>query len=411
MLPISRLTSFFFWSLVCIATTFVSLAGFYFYRRQHQLKVRLPGLSIALGLLDLLMIILLFVQESHGLGCEGVLWLGNISTNLIFTLSLMRAWCFCVFSDRSMRSKFRWTTNSKLLVKVVLSVVIYTFILTFLVKKFDSYYIAMAKSNTCYFLIPFWDFIPNLVVYASLRVFLTSKLQQTSSLKGNAAKDYFGISSELTATNVVVFLLLIAYFAYTYHFVDGEIDSELSKAGSILTAAYFASVIFTLTLPVLKVLRTKTHRRKKQKFRSIIVNPSFRSSREFDIRSIWCDAALTRQFREHAQRSLCAENVDFCVEVNAYKNVAASLNEIECPMQQTKEKLYKIFLKIIEEFLCHTSPSEINISFNQKSHILQFKHPECFFALESSLIGCIFDEAQAEIEKVLQDNLGSSFGI
>jgi len=407
--PVPESTSYFFW--LCISIICISIACFYFYRRVHQLKVRLPGLSIALGVTDLLFIIVIHVHEMYGIGCVGVLWSGNIFANLVFMFSLMRLWCFYVFSDRAMRRKYQWTTHSKLLAKVSFSVLIYTIILTFLTQNFDSYYISMVEKDTCFFVLPVWDYIPSLIVYVSLRIFLAAKVRQTSSVKGDASKDYFGIYKEVKITNVVFAVLIIAYFGYTYHFVVGGAvpHSELSNASKILTANYFGSVIMTLLLPVLKVLFS---RKKKRKIRRVNVTSqrSLSSSQEFDVKRIWYDAKLTNQFREHAQRSLCAENVDFCTEVLGYKIKAENLTEIGCPIH-TKEKLHQIFVKINEEFVCDNSPSEINISCAQKSHILQYMHPEYFLALDTSSVGSIFDEAQAEIEKVLQSNLGSSFSV
>jgi len=296
-----------------------------------------------------------------------------------------------------------------MLIKVTLFVAIYTVVLTILTENFDPYYIAMVEKNTCFFLLPVWDFLPSLVIFASLRIFLAWKIRQTSSLNGDSSKDYFGISNELKYYNVIIVLLMIAYSSYTYHFLVEESDSELSKAGQILTANCFASVLFTVLLPVLKVCFAKhKHRRNKRIFRRIAVSSGRRSTIDFEVRSIWCDSTLTKRFREHAQRSLCAENVDFCIEVTAYKNLASCLNE-STREEVVKENLHKLFVKISKEFVCDNSPSEVNISSSQKSHILQKMDPESFHALDATLLRSIFDEAQAEIEKVLQDNLSSSF--
>ena len=51
------------------------------------------------------------------------------------------------------------------------------------------------------------------------------------------------------------------------------------------------------------------------------------------------DESTALKFRQHAKKALCAENVDFCVEIECFKNEARK--EIHCLCPETKKLLQR----------------------------------------------------------------------
>jgi len=315
-----------------------------------------------------------------------------------------------VFSDRALRTKFRWSLTSSFFTKVFLAVLMCSAIETFLTENFDPYYLRMAKNKSCYFLVPVWDYSPNVCIYLASRFFLASKVRATATIQRNE-DDYFGISRELKFVSLVSSFLIIVYEIYIYICFVSHGKLAYTSACFILFTSYFLAVAFAVVVPVCKIIQSKTkqQRNRGQNLKlEVAVSPHrSRRRRSSQVSSILSDETLVRQFHEHAQKHLCAENVDFCVEVNAFKKEGEDF--VECGCSKRNEKLHQMYERIVAEFVCNDSPSEVNLSSIQKNKILSYRQLEHFSALESSLMFSIFDGAKAEIEKLLEDNICQTF--
>ena len=104
-----------------------------------------------------------------------------------------------------------------------------------------------------------------------------------------------------------------------------------------------------------------------------------RETKDCKITLILQSDVSAKLFREHAQKSLCAENVDFCLELLAFKNRVN--NWIGGPPTRSVE-LHTNLISIIDEFIADDSPSEVNISSNQKKTILKLRDFENFSILQ-----------------------------
>jgi len=388
--------------------TLIFLIFLFIFRGEHQLKVRLPYVSITIGIIDAILIALIFVEEFFGLKCSVILWSGNLGIHFLLGCSLMRLWSFTVHSDRALRKEFRWTTSHIFLLKVAFCIFIYTICLTFLTSTFDQMYLKMARKEQCFFLLPIWDYAPTSIVYFIVRGILAAKVRRVEGRQKDKSGDYFGISGELKVGSIVFFCLFVAYFGYTFNFFRGWSKSEHTSAGFLAAWIPFSSVIFTVVLPVLKVFAA---RKNQQRNKTVKSKKNSRYANFLPVRAILADVQMTEKLRKHARRSLCGETVDFCVEVNAFKEKSEvfKFKEKQPFSDENKKVLHRLFLNILEEFVSDGSPSEVNISYEQKTRILQFKDFEEFCLLDTIEISSLFDEAQAEVEKLVQDNLMDSF--
>ena len=93
------------------------------------------------------------------------------------------------------------------------------------------------------------------------------------------------------------------------------------------------------------------------------------------------------------------------MEVLLFKN--SFLSKMESLNMDAKVSMHQHFVRITDEFIVEGATSEINISFRQKQNILEFRSFEVFSTLDKTKILSIFDEAEKEIEKVLEPVLFS----
>ena len=93
------------------------------------------------------------------------------------------------------------------------------------------------------------------------------------------------------------------------------------------------------------------------------------------------------------------------MEVLLFKN--SFLSKMESLNMDVKVSMHQHFVRIVVEFIVGGATSEVNISFRQKQNILEARSFEVFSALDKTKILSIFDEAEKEIEKVLEPVLFS----
>jgi len=387
------------WFLAFIALVFLCL--FVHYRKNIQLQLRCPNLTFGMSASFTLLLIVIGFEEVTGLPCAIVLW-----SSTIFTISgslcfLFRAWTILVFSDRNLRKQFRWTTQKSFVLKVISAHLFYSSCIAAATQCFDKQYLIMLHRRQCYFVMPLEAFIPQYVPETVFSVFLAWKLTKTDVYQEGLLRDAYGISDEILGVNISLLLFFAAFYTYAPLCLLGKIDEKFPTAFLILWFSWSVSM-FLVVLPVLKVLRG----RKKQQESVILVREA--SPKTFDQEGVGNISIILQNkvqaplFRKHALKALCAENVDFCIEVLGFQESVLSV-------PTSVQELYEAFLSITREFVDDGSPSEVNLSWCQKAAILKYVGLDSFTCLDQAQRSSIFEQALLEIMKLLSQNLLASF--
>jgi len=403
---------------ITISLILVCTGVFYFYRKKHQLQVRAPGLSITLSLWNAAAIFGYHTLQLEGMPCQQVHWIGNIFMNYTMVLSSLRMWSINVLSDRDLRKRFRWTLKLSWLLSINVALLIYTIIVTAMSEELDKGYLKIVNEKKCYFLLPWKDYIPLAVPFVFSRIFCSAKVKSSATRDKKATKDYYGIAVESKFANALGFPIAILYFIYAQYCLVGKLDGNFPPS-YVLIALPACSSLAATVVPAFKVLMSVKKGGKRQKARGIFRVASNKSKivkkhtflladPKRLLQEILHDDKRLLKFRRHAQKALCAENVDFCLEIQIFKSKADRLSRhgVDTTLIKT---LHENFLAITKEFILDGSPCEVNLSHTQKKHILQYIDFQNFSLLTLPTIHSVFDEAKVEIEKILQENLLDKF--
>jgi len=356
------------------------------------------------------MFVLIGVNELKGLSCGTVLWTGNITLNLLMLLGVMRDWEITVMSDRIMRKKYRWTLQTIPLITIAILSVVCTAFSTLGVQFFSQEYLYLNHKHQCFFLTPWWELLPLAVPVFLTRNFLALRKKHLQ----NNGPDYFGVFFEMKAFQIVAVPLLPLYLIYTHLFIRSNNPSPVSPSYILILFPIAASLV-VISAPCFKAIFRRKSKKKSKKcipkaINQVMVSPQPRSSKSNSTTSSPISKILDKKcdaeaFRRHAQRSFCTESVDFCMEVLLFKN--SFLSKMESLNMDVKVSMHQHFVRITDEFIVGGATSEVNISFRQKQNILEARSFEVFSALDKTKILSIFDEAEKEIEKVLEPVLFS----
>jgi len=339
--------------------------------------------------------------------------------NLQLSLGLLRDWSITVISDRNLRKKYRWTLQRFPMLTIAVLFSLFTIFSTLMIQHLSKEYFKMALEETCFFLMPWWEFLPQIVPIFVGRIFLVMRSKERFV-------DNYGIFLELRAFQIAAITVFSLYIICTKNLVHNPFPSSY-----ILVVVPITGCFVNVTVPCIKVLLEKKaicmkkvgkdgrQGRKFGKYCVITVKRSIvRSSRAPVIRSqsrkhfeekesqisiILNEPNQAEAFREHAKRYFCTESVDFCAEVLWYKHST----EIECLTRSVQTQIYEYFLGILNEFIMPGATSEVNISHSQKQHLLQYKNFDQFSTLSRLEIRAVFNEAEQEVEKVLKPILCS----
>jgi len=379
---------------------FLSTAAYYFLRKQQKFQIRCPGLSLSAGFIDFVLVVTIDIQikKGKGLNCLMVLWSGNLLMNLLFVVCLLRMWIITLMSDRTLQERFKWTLKPKGMLLIFSFATTFGVFTTVLVQMFS----AALVQEKCRLLMPWWEFMPQIAVSLILRVILGT-IRHRRSLKelgSNTRCDFCGIDFELNAATVVGGGFLILYLVYANFFSSKTFDhpepGKLFPPEYVLAMVPAVSCLMTLSVPCVKFLcATK---------RSPKVYMSLDSSPQ-RIVEILGNSKRARAFREIAKEAMCAESVDFCLEVLLYKNNA----KVEEDINSDTVCLHRNFMSIVSEFIIDKAPQEVNISSECKKEIMQYRDYSQFCSLGHAKQHAVFDEAEKELHFLLRANVLDSF--
>jgi len=401
----------------------LSLLIFYLFRKEHQIQIRSPWLSIYIGIICFALVVLIQRNAIEPFACSLVLWTGNLLMNLQLSLGLLRDWSIAVISDRNLRKKYRWTLKRFPTLTIAVLFSFFTIFSTLMIQYLSKEYNKIALEETCFFLMPWWEFLPQIIPIFVGRICLVMRSK-------DKFVDNYGIFIELRAYQIVAIIVFVLYIICTKNFVN-SLGIPFSSS-YILVVVPITNCFVTITVPCIKVLLEKKaicskkvfgkDSRQRRKFsnrcvitvkRSIVGtfrSPSMHSQsqkffeeKESQISRILKEPKQAEAFREHAKRYFCTESVDFCAEVLWYKHST----ETEFLTSSVKTQIDEYFLSILTEFIIPGAPSEVNISHSQKQHLLQYKTFDQFSTLSQFEMRAIYKEAEQEVEKVLKPILCS----
>jgi len=388
----------------------LSIGTFSLFRKECELKARLPTMVYPLVCVDIILLVLIVCNETQGLSCEFILWSGNIWYVLHAQLIGTRCWAMTILFNRELRNRFFWATKPCCILVLAAFGIAYTIFHTAFTQAF---YIKTLHTRDikCHFLLPWWNY---LCVFSSnlLLAFLWYSKIETKPIE--KINDNFGIYREVKLLKHSAFFILL--YVICSQLCESGILQEKMPLALLLMLNIFVVAILAVTSPALMVLlgklakllriRCQTH----CKVTSIKVIPVVEfpdgciAKMELNtVSQILADDNCAKQFRAHSQRHWCAENVDFCLEVSRYKSLCDPENMItsiyEC---------YTCFTAIVEEFVKDGAPCEVNLSGRQKAAILKVKNLQTYQDFGHARTK-IFDEAQQEIQRLLKENLLCSF--
>jgi len=335
---------------------------------------------------------------------------------------------------------FGWVVKPKFLLKIYCGIIFYTVFVTAIVEGFHPSYHQMENEHKCVFLMPLSGYapvsLPLLTFHAYiLWVFKRDKIHAPTHTAFFTCL-FALVFNEINFSSTFAVALLIFYFVYTEIWLckeNGEID--YFPASYVFLCVMFANAFLHVIGPTAKMICTRNRMSSRNRVRiqvasspisrprhslsqSIFLDRTTRRKREIsyladkpknEVALILSDVNISKHFRTHAQKCLCAENVDFCFAVLAYqKEVEAKIFVDGCTPTHVKSMHQKMLL-IIDEFVSHDSALEVNISSTQKEKLLKLTNFEYFSTLGKYEMLEIFDESKVEVEKVLYDNIFVSF--
>jgi len=390
----------------------------FYFRKEHQLKVREPAHAIVMGLLDVASIAALYFRRSGSMGCAPILWSGHILLNLTTVISVLRVWTIKVKSDRTLRNKFHSKTRNKFQFQVILGALLYTCSLILILKY--AHRSRHSTLNECYFLFPLSCAIPFAAALIVARSLMAYEISKYANKNRDTSPDHLGVSNELFWSSLLSTMIGLVYFPYVTHCSWSESNNRYIVADSLFVMMPFANGLLAVIVPTIRTL-ISVKLRAVEKNQNIVVRPrslkvlcSSKTRSKYScpksVHEILQDNQQASMFRNFAQKMLCAESVDFCLEVIEYQNSISKTQEKGFLSDHfDTEALYQRYYAILEEFVLNNSPCEVNISGTQKASLLKYKTLEAFKMLSPDELAVLFDPAVDEIEKLLHDNLLSLF--
>jgi len=393
----------------------VCIGILFYFREEHHVKVREPLAAIILGLLDVAGIAMIYFRSTGSMACESILWAGHICLNLASAITVFRAWTIKVKSDRTLRNRFHSFTRSKFLLQILFGVLIYTCS----VISIDKYarHGGNSTRNECYFLLPLTCSVPFAAILVIVRSFVAYEISKYATKNRDKSPDHLGVSKELLLSSLLSTLIASIYFPYALYCSLPHTPNHFRTADSLFVMMPFANGLVSVIVPAIRTLTSvKLHSGPGDVIRRIFIcqrtpkvlcSPiSTKYSCGNGVHKILHDTQQASLFRKFAQKMLCAESVDFCLEVIEFKKVILEAQENGLVSDLA---LFGQYSSILEEFVLNDSPCEVNISGTLKARLLKHKTLEAFRTLCLDEIAVIFDQAVEEIEKLLNDNLLNLF--
>jgi len=377
-----------------LGVTIISIIAFTFFRKEDELKARLPTIIQFLVWVDVIFMVVLLCDETEVFSCTLKLWSGNILYALHVQLLGIRNWAMTILYNRNLRIKFFWATKPCFVLILAAFGMAYTIFYTVFAQVFYLHTHDPPRDK-CYFLLPWWNYV---CVFSSILplVFLWYFKIETKSIQ--RIHDDFGIHREVNFLKYSGLFVQI-YVMYSQLCENGMVQEKL-PAILLLLVNIFGVLLLGVTLPAIRVIARKMLQ--PQLKRVIPVAGCCTNSEINTVPQILASENYSKQFREHALRHWCAESVDFCLEVSKYKHACEP--EYMTPIVVC----YGCFLAIVEEFVKDGAPCEVNLSGQQKAAILQVKNLQAYQDLGHAN-SAIFDDAQKEMYVLLQVNLLPSF--
>jgi len=301
-----------------------------------------------------------------------------------------------------------------------------------LFENFDTAYLH-TKKEVCSILLPWLSFVPFFAVVLVVRVIGDYQIRNVAVQE--KVKDTFGISSELSANNITAPILLISYLILAQFSMLGKVRKNFF-ADCLFILFVFTNSLIVLVAPATRVViaRFRMYRRQRkivcysEDAPSTRNKPSILSRRLMNdlvqranavssmgeknavqkttgqVSEILKNEETAKQFRRYAQKFVCAENVDFLLEVQDYKKLCASMTSTFEATNYDKQELFSRALSIIFEFVSNESSSQVKFSREAQDKLLLID-ANGYSAFIRSDVYSIFDSAQNEIEQSLQEGV------
>jgi len=207
----------------------------------------------------------------------------------------------------------------------------------------------VVSSENCYFLLPLQVYLPQFGPLVACRFFMAWKIRKGSTESG-MVKDYFGIYKEIFAANVNAVIVIPTYLAYAQSCLSGYIKEAFPAEFILMIFPCLGALIF-LVIPSTKIMFSKCDAACPIRHRTVplqaystddwdskldqneILDLAMTSMDQSMLPSkriladILHDQHESKLFRDHAQKALCAENVDFYLEIVSFNTMAQTFGK------------------------------------------------------------------------------------
>jgi len=414
---------------------FGSILKYFSLRSCQNVQALSVDISVYVGVATLGLLDAIFAREFFGMPCAYVVWIGNLLFSSIVIMQIVQLWRLIVLSEPSLRQTFARNLSPKFALFALFTAIIFSAFLTALILNFDTRYVQFFEHNRCQFLNP--PFFACLFFPFLLIGFLMSFRLKKAKLNQRSERNTHVISFNETSSCII-----ILYFCYLAISDIPVVNSTCNrfKPSILLFASLFINANTSIVLPLLQAFfKTRRKGAKRSGYSSTqrrigqarisfqkttrksatpqnirLVKVSQRPPRmvfeSMDIHQILVNTHTTQMFRKHAEDAMCVESVDFYVAVIEYRSLLSNESDLEYdPPAHEIELLWNGFNSIITQFIDEDSPSEINISCNNKRWLLQFKIETAFKSLTYREMVSVFDKPLQEIEVLLTTNLLATF--
>jgi len=311
---------------------------------------------------------------------------------------------------------------------------VYTSAVTLIIKLTES---AVRNAEKCYFLMPLQVNVPQFGALVVSRFLMAWKIRNGCD-DSSAVMDYYGIYKEMIAANISALTVIPAYLAYAHACMSGKVRETFPAEFVLIIFPCMGGLIF-LIVPGINFIFVKYQhscckRQKTVPVHAQIFSPDHEDLEDWDsqinenemldlqlsssldqsflprkriVSYILHDKYESKHFRKHAQKSLCAENVDFYLEILSINKMGQTfgMRPAEPPTAHQTSLLHEKFCSMCNEFVADGAPSEVNLSCEHKRAILLYNCEKTFLSLDLNEILMIFEETKSELEKIMATNL------
>jgi len=393
-------------------------------RTAHQIQVRSSFLMLCFAANDFVGIFGVFLRQAleTKMSCQAVSWYGLYAINTLGTLGILQGWYVVVKSDRGMRQRFQFTTVPKFQTGIICINFLYNAIMLVIFEHFK--HSQSQRDGNCYFLLPWQIHLPFFILVVGTRVFM-NRLTKQNAIEEKIIDD-LGVCIESAAVDVGEVTLVTLHMAFAQSCSAHKIARGCFLSDYSYMLCFCSHALIGLAAPVFKVFngdkisRISLKYRRPRKFKIVCTDRKSSkhlqlSKRGFSLADVLKDEKDAKELRALARRKLCAENVDFLMEVEKYETIGEKINNqpqdiLACTDNPLVIQLHTKYLDIVNEFVVNNAPSEVNLSSSQKADLVKFKDSRIFCSqLSKEEMLHVFKNSKAEIGKLIKENILPSF--